>query len=471
MLKKIAILIIIIILTFPSWKELVKSGWFPMHDDAQIQRVFLMHQSLQQGQFPVRSVDLLGYGYGYPLFNFYNPLPYYFGALIMFIGLNALIATKIIFIIPFILGTIGFFLFARQKLKLLPSLLAAILFNYAPYHGTLVYVRGALAESWAYALIPWFFYSLSSRRYLLASFLLALLALSHNLTVITIIPFLILFFIFQKKKSKTFFSWFKTILLALALSAFFWLPAISEVGQTRVKEMIFQVEYPPALHLINPLQLWNSPIGYAGSAPGFSDGMSFQLGKIHILGSILAIFLLFLRKKIKPNLFYLLTLFIALFLLLPFSKFVWANFSFLNFIQFPWRFFSFAILAASFLTALFFQKTFLKPFIPLVILAAIILNYKFFIPQYLYSTTIAEQTDSQKIIWYTSKVSDEYLPQGFVVPQEGEFLSETDHQKNIQLINQVKQDTSLRRLGNAISLLTLTLLVLAIIKPYAYHRN
>ena len=102
MLKKIAILIIIIILTFPSWKELVKPGWFPMHDDAQIQRVFLMHQSLQEGQFPVRSVDLLGYGYGYPLFNFYNPLPYYFGALIMFIGLNALIATKIIFIIPFI---------------------------------------------------------------------------------------------------------------------------------------------------------------------------------------------------------------------------------------------------------------------------------------------------------------------------------------------------------------------------------
>ena len=62
------------------------SGFFPIHDDTQVQRVFEMKTALKDGMFPVRWVPDLGYGYGYPIFNFYAPLPYYIGGFINLLG-------------------------------------------------------------------------------------------------------------------------------------------------------------------------------------------------------------------------------------------------------------------------------------------------------------------------------------------------------------------------------------------------
>lgn len=68
-----------------------------MHDDTQIARVEVMKRALLQKQFPVRWVGDLGYGYGYPLFNFYGPLPYYVGGGLAVLGISSLVATKIMF--------------------------------------------------------------------------------------------------------------------------------------------------------------------------------------------------------------------------------------------------------------------------------------------------------------------------------------------------------------------------------------
>jgi hypothetical protein len=73
MRKHIITLIFILILLFWSVKPLFSSGYFTMHDDAQVGRVVAMGQALRDGQFPVRWVNYLGYGYGYPIFNFYGP--------------------------------------------------------------------------------------------------------------------------------------------------------------------------------------------------------------------------------------------------------------------------------------------------------------------------------------------------------------------------------------------------------------
>src|SRR3989338_10924305 len=80
------------------------SGFFSIHDDVQVARVYEMANSLSGGMFPVRWVDNLGYGLGYPIFNFYSVLPYYMGGFITLLGFDALLATKIVFLASTVLA-------------------------------------------------------------------------------------------------------------------------------------------------------------------------------------------------------------------------------------------------------------------------------------------------------------------------------------------------------------------------------
>src|SRR5258706_6997293 len=93
--KKLLPVIIVLLLSFWAIRPLLNSGFFPMHDDTQVARVFEMKKSLNDGMFPVRWVADLGYGYGYPIFNFYAPFAYYLGGFLNLVGLNALAATKL----------------------------------------------------------------------------------------------------------------------------------------------------------------------------------------------------------------------------------------------------------------------------------------------------------------------------------------------------------------------------------------
>ena len=56
-------------------------GYFSHHDNLQVIRIFEMRKCFADLQIPCRWVPDMGYGNGYPLFNFYGPLPYYIGGL------------------------------------------------------------------------------------------------------------------------------------------------------------------------------------------------------------------------------------------------------------------------------------------------------------------------------------------------------------------------------------------------------
>ena len=74
-------LMLVIGLSFFSWAVLLNSGYFSMHDNQHLARLFELDKAIRAGQFPVRWVAGLGFGYGYPLFNFYPPFIYYLGEL------------------------------------------------------------------------------------------------------------------------------------------------------------------------------------------------------------------------------------------------------------------------------------------------------------------------------------------------------------------------------------------------------
>jgi len=190
--KKYYGLVLILILSFWAVKPFFVSGFFPIHDDTQIARVFEMGKVLQNGVFPVRVVPDLGYGYGYPIFNFYAPLAYYVGAAFMFLGFDALVAAKIMMALGIILAGIFMYFLAREFFGEFGGIASGLFYLYAPYHAVDIYVRGDVAEFWAYAFIPLAFLGFYKRNILLGTIGFAGLILSHNLTAMMITPFLLI---------------------------------------------------------------------------------------------------------------------------------------------------------------------------------------------------------------------------------------------------------------------------------------
>lgn len=442
-------LIALIILSFPAIRSILTPGYFPMHDDTQVVRVDQMYQALKSGQFPARWVPDLGYGYGYPIFNFYNPLPYYFGALFMFLGLDALWATKTMFIAPILFSGLAMYWLTKKYFGTVAALVSGVFYVYAPYHAVQIYVRGAVAEYWAYALVPLCLYAFLHQRRFLAPISLALLILSHNLTAFMFIPFLVLF------------RPIRSIVLGLGLAAFFWLPALVEKNLTRVDYMV-TTQFNPLDHFVYPDQLWSSLWGYAGSAPGRVDGLSFMIGKLYIIFTLLALVIFVFSRKITKSTRRLLLLSIsywlfAMFMLLPLSHFIWANLPVLRFLQFPWRYLSFVALATSIFTGFAITRF---PKIAWLLPLFVLYSTKFFQPQFTYPVTAAELLTQPQVKWVVSARSDEYLPKDFGVPQSQTEALGPKNPTNQYLLNQLIQPTPIRTIANLVSLISMGIIVL-----------
>lgn len=73
-------------------------GYFPTHDgEWAVVRLTDMFRTLRDFQFPARYSGNLNFGYGYPLFNFTYPLPYYLGVIFHLLGFGFVNTVKILF--------------------------------------------------------------------------------------------------------------------------------------------------------------------------------------------------------------------------------------------------------------------------------------------------------------------------------------------------------------------------------------
>src|SRR3989304_7893353 len=79
-------ILVVIAFALLASKGLIGKGYFNMHDDLQIMRQLEMEKCFLDRQIPCRWVPDMGYGFGYPLFNFYPPLPYLVGQGIRLLG-------------------------------------------------------------------------------------------------------------------------------------------------------------------------------------------------------------------------------------------------------------------------------------------------------------------------------------------------------------------------------------------------
>ena len=405
--------ILVIIMVILAGLALLKPGYFSMHDDVQVMRLYEMERCFQDGQIPCRWVPDMGAGYGHPLYNYHPVFPYYLGMVFRLLGMSFLNVAKILFFLSFLLSGIFMYLLTKEFFGKWAGMVAGVFYVFAPYHAVEIYVRGALTESWAvvfFPLILWGIYKLVKTGkfsfFLTSLFSLTFLFLSHNIMALLFVPLAFVWGFYWLVQTK---DWKKIIPLgvvfvwAAGLAAFFILPAFFEKSLVTM-EMHTSGYYDFRHHFATVRQLFlDRSWGYGPSRLGPDDNLAFQIGWPHWwLVSITGGIFLYLWWQRKRKLSWSLVFFFFLFAITVFmthakSVFIWEAIPLLSFVQFPWRFLALAMFASSFLVGglvAFSEKKSSQLFLSLVLIfLVLLLNLGYFHPEKYYSSL----TDQEKL--------------------------------------------------------------------------
>ncbi len=451
------IIIFFLLLTIPATWSLFKFGFFGVSDDLHIGWLHQMHRAISMGQFPARYVPDLSYGFGYPLFNFYAPLPFYIGEIFHNLGFSLVDSIKALFLISLPLS--GYFMYKllREFGNPFVSLFGGLLYVYTPYRATDIFVRGAVGEATVFIFIPLVVLSfikvfksqnLDYKSIGLGGLSLALLITSHNITALILysllIPLFLIYLYFSKQRLMHFLSTLYVSLLGLLISSFFWVPAIVESGLVKYDTVFNYWDHFPTLR-----QLVTPYFGHGASVPGPYDLMSFYAGIVNVSLIIAGTVLVFKINKvpvnIRPFMFWLVLIsMISVFFMNHRSAFLWENLPLIAYFQFPWRFLTIITFASAGLAVLLSVVKKNRIFSVILILVVIGINYSYFRPE-----SFLGRTDEYYIDRYIpfpnaseayKQTGEEYLrlPQDTQIrPSENypRFYSDQIEIKNIEIIN------------------------------------
>ncbi len=320
--------------------------FIPTHDgEYHLIRIYEFSKMLREGHIFPRWAPGLNSGYGFPLFIFHYPFPNYVGSLFFLLGFPLVQSFQYSLGMSLFVAMIGCYIFLRRYYSVISSVFGVVLFFSVPYLYVDVYVRGSIGELWA---IAWTWCALASivwRRVILFSLCIALIIVSHNIMAMIMIPFLTIF-------TELFYrNAFISLIGGIGLSAYFWIPALFErqyvIGLNTVT---YSDHFPHITQLLFPS--WGTNF----SQPGIIAGeISQQIGIVPLV--ILLVSFIFLWKQHSPiRLVFFVFSFIGIFFLLPMSDFIWRIISFLQFIQYPWRLLSILLITIPFLGAFFVRR-------------------------------------------------------------------------------------------------------------------
>lgn len=353
MSKKIIIILFVSLVL--GW-QLLRPGYYSMHDDLQVMRLFEMNRCFENGQIPCRWAPDLGQNYGQPLFNYYSPLPYYLGEAVHLVGLSYIDTVKLLFLLSLFLSGIFVYLLSKEFLKEKTALVVAIAYMTVPYHAVDIFVRGALSESWGLALVPLVLYSVirvckqpKTSNAIMLSLSLAALITTHNITLLISTPLILIFglFFFVRSENKTKQARFiiPSVLLGIGLSAFFLLPVLFEQSLIQTKFLTtdyfdFRAHFATIGQLFTKLTWGYGPSRF--NSYQYPQTLSFFVGVVQIVSiSITPLMLWLKRRDRKLFSFFFITFILSLltlFMTHSRSVLIWESFGVLKFVQFPWRF-------------------------------------------------------------------------------------------------------------------------------------
>jgi hypothetical protein len=408
-----------------------------------LQRLHQLTAALLDGHWPVRWMPDANYGYGYPFFNFYAPLSIYIAALFRLAGFSYVGAIQLAQLAGFLSAAWAMFRLGQRWLgSSWAGLLASAAYTLAPFHMVNVYVRGdSLAEFWAMAFYPLLFLAAdrlagarnSGRSSNIAWLGLAFgaLVLSHNISALIFTPFLLLYLLLASWRSAaTSGHPFLTgrhlqlpafllvgLLLGLALSAWFWLPALAE--QKMVQLAPVTAGY---FHYSNHFRGWDLVQSSFLFDYEVAAGHAFRMGLVQAAAALLGLGLLLYRST-RPGqpsgastyLFIVLALVLSTVMITPLSRPLWDHLPLLPFTQFPWRFLSVQAFFAALATAALAWLPWQRLVVPGLVALLLVVSLAGLRPDHL-ALSDADVTAEAlaRYEWFTgnigSTVSAEYLP-------------------------------------------------------------
>ena len=348
--QDIAALAGLVLLTLPVLAPYFHSGFFPTHDgEWAVVRLADMFRTLRDGQFPARYSGYLNSQYGYPLFNFAYPLPYYLGMVFVLLKLGFVSSIKILFVLSTLISVGGmYFLASRMWKSTFAGFLSAVLFLYLPYRMVDLFVRGSLGEAMALAIVPCMFLSVyfaikkrSVFSTVVTALLLGALIPTHNIMSLLFTPIFFAYALFLSllTDKKTIVHVLVAVVLGVGISAFFWIPAIVEKGNILLSTIPIADR---SLYFVNLQQLVFPSWGY-GIPTDIKDPFTYHIGVAQIIGFLLAIFVLtkVVTFQKKMNMRRVAALFVGIIIVsvlmvFEFSAKVWEITPLLSEINYPW---------------------------------------------------------------------------------------------------------------------------------------
>lgn len=326
-----------------AYRALPRGGDLLLH----YYRTVALDATLRRGLLYTRWMPDLVYGYGYPLFHFYAPLSSYLSEAIHLAGASFPLSMRLMSALTLAALGLGTYLWARDLLgSARAGWVAVAAAVYAPFVLSTPLARGSLSDGLALALLPFAFWGLcrlaqrpTIPRLAVAALLVAALLLSHNVTALVSYPVLALygFAVTGKTRRRGPVLVVGALLLGLALSAFFWLPALADRGWTRLDLFIAEAEYDYRANFSSPGQLLRWPV------PA-ETGLMNPPGPYHanpvvlVLGAIGVAWAWRVRLQARAALTLLWAAGLGLlFLNLPQSAWLWERIPLLPVIQFPFR--------------------------------------------------------------------------------------------------------------------------------------
>jgi hypothetical protein len=348
--------------------------------------LFEFDQGIQDGiPYPRWQPDF-AFGYGYPFFNIYGPLSTYAGEAFYLLGTGFTGAVKIVFALSVICSGLAMYGFVKQVLGRRAALVAAVAYMVIPYRMVDLYVRAALAESVAYVFVPlvlWGVWATLHRPRVanVVGLAFAYAALMFTSPLVTLLLTLILVFytaFLALARVNEGRPWRQLslrsllpslghlvrvllppaigLVLGIGLSAVFAFPAMLENRFVRVDQW-YGGRYAWGGDFVEFFQLFSPRWGFGTSVPGPDDAVSFQLGVVPVVLSILAMITLFHRRSrahlspsaVRLTIFFAALTLVVIFLMLGISGLLWQVLPLVRLAQFPWRLLALTVFSMAFL--------------------------------------------------------------------------------------------------------------------------
>ncbi len=402
-------LVLIVVLSLPSVYYLFQKGFFQTDDgEWMIIRFSAFYQALRDGQFPVRFLERLNYGYGYPVANFLYPGFMYLAVPFKILGFGFVGSIKIILGLSMIGSGVFTFLWLRRLFDDFSAFIGALVYIYYPYHLYDLYTRGSVGELLALAVTPFIFWQFERRSFFFTSCGIALLILSHNTLAVLFFPLIIAYILIKSSREgkRYLYEYISMLIAALGMAAFFWIPAIGELQYTKFSQI--------------QIAEWQQYFAEFGL-------LAFGI----VIISIALYVLIYNHKKNILNTLFLLTGILSIFLSHEISSFLW-NILPVAFVQFPFRFLSLTVVTTAFLITQILSINKRKYFLSCVFIVLLIISA---LP-YLYAEKFIDYPDS----YYstneaTTTVKNEYMPIWVKQEPTKRYTQKTEGTESVKILH------------------------------------